>query len=121
LPKLPVLRRLKMGRTALLLAAFAIVVSGESGFQGNVMIRGTVLDPSSHKAAAGAVVYAMSGSDLQSRVTDQRGRFTFLALLPGYYGLYAEKLGHTNEDLRKLQPSRYLDAGYEYDATVWLP
>lgn len=110
-----------MGSTALLLAAFAIVVSGESGFQGDVMIRGTVLDASSHKAAAGAVVYAMSGSDLQSRVTDRRGRFTFLDLLPGYYGLYAEKLGDTSEDVWKLQPSRYLDAGYEYDATVWLP
>lgn len=104
-----------------LLAAFAIVTSGMSGYQGDVMVRGVVTDAQSGRGVAGAVVYALSDTDLQRRVTDERGRFIFFALLPGYYSFYAQKTGYDDRCSSPFGRGRELEAGLEYDATVWLP
>jgi len=86
--------------------------------QGDVMVRGTVVDEESDRAVAGAVVYAISGADVLKSVSDPRGHFFFLTLLPGDYCLCASKGGYESDCAAG--DTMELRAGFEYGATVVL-
>lgn len=88
--------------------------------QTNVSLWGTVIDENSGRAVDGAVVYAISGSDLRKTVADANGHFIFLTLLPGTYRLCASKAGYAGECTARGTDPEELFAGYEYGATVVL-
>lgn len=88
--------------------------------QTNVSLWGTVIDEGSGRAVDGAVVYAISGSDVRKTVADGNGHFIFLTLLPGTYRLCASKAGYPGECRPRGTDAEELYAGYEYGATVVL-
>jgi hypothetical protein len=107
------------------MAAFTIALMpvDYSAVQGNVEIRGTVRSYS--RAPIGdARVYAVSPSSIQETVSNSRGHFYFLSLLPGRYLLVAQKSGYVSACLccprAPIESPVELSAGLEYDATVWL-
>lgn len=88
--------------------------------QSNVALWGTVVDEGSGRAVRGAVVYAVSGSDIRHTISDGNGHFIFLTLLPGTYRLCASEAGYAADcALRESEPQE-LFAGFEYGATVVL-
>ena len=89
-------------------------------FQGNVALRGTVVDETSGRAIAGAVVYATSGADVRETTSDKKGHFIFLTLLPGTYRLCASKYGYAMDCSTRSSQAEELYAGFEYGATVVL-
>lgn len=88
--------------------------------QANVVIRGTVVDDASGRAVPGAVVYARSDADMEQAVSDARGHFIFLTLLPGTYSLCASKNGYATDCYPRTTQPETLYAGFEYGATVVL-
>lgn len=88
--------------------------------QTNVSLWGTVVDDNSGRAVDGAVVYAVSGSDVRKTVSDAKGHFIFLTLLPGTYQLCASKGGYAAECRTRGTDAQELFAGFEYGATVVL-
>lgn len=88
--------------------------------QDNVAIRGIVVDEVSGRGIAGAVVYAVSGADVERTTSDSKGRFFFFTLLPGNYRLCASKPGEGPECRPEASRAEELFAGFEYGATVIL-
>jgi len=98
-----------------------------SQVQGNVMVRGTALRYNADDVAdAGVSVYAISETTVRRTITDSQGHFYFLTLLPGNYqfslrNVLPSRRGLESDWVRWIQTMpRYHDAGFEYDATVWL-
>ena len=89
-------------------------------YQGNVAVRGTVVDETSGQGVAGAVVYAMSDADVAQAVSDSKGHFIFLTLLPGTYRLCASEYGYAADCYPRGTQPEQLFAGFEYGATVVL-
>jgi hypothetical protein len=90
--------------------------------QQNVAIRGAVVDEVTGLAVPGAAVHAMSPAFDARTVSDSKGEFIFLTLLPGTYTLCADKPGYGRGGCCPLyadQPPQ-LFAGFEYGATVML-
>lgn len=86
--------------------------------QADVKLWGTVVDDATGRAVDGAVVYAVSGSDIRRTISDGNGHFIFLTLLPGTYRLCASKTGSpANCAARESEPQE-LFAGFEYGATI---
>lgn len=88
--------------------------------QTNVSLWGTVVDEGSGRVVDGAVVYAISGSDVRKTVSDGNGHFIFLTLLPGTYQLCASKGGYAADCRPRESEPQELFAGFEYGATVVL-
>jgi hypothetical protein len=88
--------------------------------QSNVALWGTVVDEGSGRAVGGAVVYAVSGSDVRHTVSDAHGHFIFLTLLPGSYRLCASQPGDPGVCVPRGPEPQELYAGLEYGATVVL-
>ncbi|HEY1868046.1 MAG TPA: carboxypeptidase regulatory-like domain-containing protein, partial [Candidatus Cybelea sp.] len=88
--------------------------------QGDVALWGTVVDEGSGHALGGAVVYAVSGSELRHTVSDANGHFIFLTLLPGTYRLCASMPGYAADCRPRGSEPQELFAGFEYGATVVL-
>ena len=103
-------------------AAFAIGLMpvGQSAFQGNVVVQGMVLDNWHHRPIPHAVVYAVADTFLQRTTTNSAGHFYFLSLLPGNYRFVGQARGYATECACCRHDPVELDAGFEYDATVWL-
>lgn len=81
-------------------------------------IWGRVIDESSGRPVAGAIVYAISGSQIRQATSSRNGRFLFLSLLPQNYRLCASKAGYTLDcDYGEAEE---LFAGVDYSATVVL-
>ncbi len=88
--------------------------------QSDVKLWGTVVDGGSGRAVGGAVVYAVSGSDVRRAVSDGNGHFIFLTLLPGTYRLCASERGDAADCRPRESEPQELFAGFEYGATVVL-
>ena len=104
-------------------AAFAIGLMplDQSTSPQDVVVRGRVLENFQQHPIPGAVVYAVSDTDFQATTTDSTGHFYFLTLLPGNYRLVGQAPGYLVSCICCLHHPVELDAGYEYDATIWLP
>jgi hypothetical protein len=102
-------------------AAFAIGLMpvDQSAFQGNVVVRGMVLDNWHHRPIPHAAVYAVADTFLEKTITNSSGHFYFLNLLPGHYRLVGQAWGY-GACACCWHAAVELDAGFEYDATVWL-
>jgi len=110
---------------AMLIAAAVFSVAfapvDQSAIQGNVMVRGKVLNNYNGRGIGGAIVTATSEASLQTTKTDARGNFFFLTLLPGNYKFAASALGYMDQCMVRPRNIAYeLDAGIEYVATIWL-
>jgi len=94
----------------------------QTPIQGDVMIRGTVVNAYTMRGIPGAVVHATSDTSAQTATTDNRGYFYFLALLPGNYEFSASARGYVPRCPIAAPPNDVyeLDAGFEYVATVEL-
>lgn len=92
----------------------------EGAFYNTVAIMGTVRDGHYNRPVPGALVYAVSQTSVEGTTTGQDGRFYFLALLPGNYRLGAAKMGYDTGCAGYGAPPVELNAGAEYDATVWV-
>ena len=103
-------------------AAFAIGLMpvDHSAFQGNVVVRGMVLDNWHHRPIPHAIVYAVADTGFQRTVANSAGHFYFLSLLPGDYRFVGEARGDATACVCCGHEAVELDAGFEYDATVWL-
>ena len=88
--------------------------------QENVAISGVVVDEGSGRGIAGAIVYALSDSDITETISDSNGYFVFLTLPPSAYRLCASKYGYTNQCYPRGSHAQELLAGLEYGATVVL-
>ena len=86
--------------------------------QQNVAVRGTVVDEQG-RAVPGAAVYATSGAIDARTVSDSKGEFIFLTLLPGSYCLGAS-VSHDDISSPNVCAPPELFAGFEYDATIVL-
>lgn len=90
------------------------------GTQSVAMVRGAVIDNSSRKPIAGAVVYAVSSeTGAQTAISNAAGHFYFLALPPGHYGFFVDKRLDP-DDCSVLQRASELNAGFEYLATIYV-
>lgn len=106
------------------LTAFPI---DDTALQGDVVVRGTVLNYDADGTAdAGTAVYAISKAGIYRTTADTAGHFFFLSLLPGNYQftvsnpLVYHGVKWHRPWLEFIQTSpRELDAGFEYEATVW--
>jgi len=103
-------------------AAFAIgfMPIDQSAFQGDLVIRGEVIDSFHHQAVPDALVFAISETSVQKTRANSTGHFYFLNLLPGNYRLAAQAYGYVTGCICCRHEPVELDAGFEYDATVWL-
>jgi hypothetical protein len=88
--------------------------------QGNVVVRGAVVDENTGRPIAGARVYAVSDAAMRETVSDSKGNFIFLTLLPSTYRLCAAKPGYAADCLPRSSQPESLYAGFEYGATVLL-
>ena len=88
--------------------------------QQNVALRGTVVDERSGGPLAGAVVYATSPGFVARTISDSKGDFIFLTLLPGAYRLCASKHGYVVDCYPRASEPGRLYAGFEYGATIVL-
>jgi hypothetical protein len=88
--------------------------------QNDVKLWGTVVDGASGRAVDGAVIYAVSASDVRKTISDSNGHFIFLTLLPGTYHLCASKRGYAPGCAPRESDPQELFAGFEYGATVVL-
>ena len=88
--------------------------------QENVAIRGVVIDETSGRGIAGAIVYAVSDADIRETTSDSNGHFIFLTLLPGGYRLCASKYAYVNSCYPLGSQPEELFAGFEYGATIIL-
>jgi Carboxypeptidase regulatory-like domain len=88
--------------------------------QQNVAIRGTVVAEGTGRAVPGATVYATSPAFDAWTVSDAKGEFIFMTLLPGTYWLCASK-GENEAGCRSRDGDvPELFAGFEYGATIEL-
>lgn len=103
-------------------AAFSInpVPIDDGAFFNTVAIRGTVREDYGTRGILGAMVYAVSQTGLETTMTDRDGHFYFLNLVPGDYRLGAVKSDHLSSCICCRHNRVALNAGAEYDATVWL-
>lgn len=87
-----------------------------------VAIRGAVVDEVTGLPVPGAAVRATSPAFDARTVSDSKGEFIFLTLLPGTYNLCADKAGYGRHSCCPLDPGPQpqLFAGFEYGATVML-
>ena len=92
----------------------------QSPFQGNVVVRGVVLESWHHHPIPRAIVYAVAYADVQKTVANSTGHFYFLNLPPGKYRFVGEAQGYTSGCVCCARKPVELDAGFEYDATIWL-
>jgi Carboxypeptidase regulatory-like domain len=111
-----------MGIVTVLAAYFTIgmLPMDLNPLQGDVMVRGTVVEADNSHGVAGATVFAASAADVQAVTADDQGRFYFLKLLPGNYQFSAVKPGYTGECTWRGNDPQVLNAGFEYLATVIL-
>lgn len=89
-------------------------------YQGNVAVWGNVIEESSGRPLAGAVVHAISGADVAEATSDSKGHFLFLTLFPGTYRICASKPGYAMDCDSAQSRAEELFAGFEYGATVVL-
>lgn len=88
--------------------------------QENVAICGAVVDDTSGRGIAGAIVYAVSDTDTRETTSDSHGHFIFLTLLPGTYRLCASKSGYVVRCDPPESSAEELFGGFEYGATIIL-
>jgi hypothetical protein len=88
----------RMGRgllaAAVVLWLHAVALAGTTG-----TITGSVFEESSKAPIAGAVVTAVSPSQVGQVVTDASGRYTFLSLAPDTYTLSAQRNGYQSHSI----------------------
>jgi hypothetical protein len=103
-------------------AAFSIhaIPIDDNAFYNTVAVRGTVRAEYGNQAVPGALVYAVSETGVETTMTDKNGHFYFLTLLSGDYLLGAAESGYLTSCICCRQYPVALNAGAEYDATVWL-
>ena len=113
---------------AILLAGVTLFVGlTQTGFGDATRVVGRVFHGSGPHPAAGVVVMAASDSEIRTTITDSRGGYAFLMLLPGVYRLEACEPFDEATIARTLRPcataeeSFYeLSAGVEYLANLSL-
>jgi hypothetical protein len=91
------------------LLALLVLALLPSGAESQVRLHGLVLDASTSRPIAGAMVFLESsnGTGLAHRTTDEAGRFSFLARGAGPFQLRADRLGYS----RTIVGGIYLTAG----------
>jgi len=83
--------------TGLLLAFFTLLFASLGGVSGAAItgqITGTVTDQSTHQPISGATVTAVSGSSTVQAVTDAKGAFALLGVVPDTYTVSVERPGY---------------------------
>ncbi len=83
--------------TGLLLVFFTLLFASLGGVSGAAItgqITGTVTDQTTHRPIAGATVTAVSGSSTVHTVTDTKGAFALLGVVPDTYTVSVERPGY---------------------------
>ena len=109
--------------TLLMVATFQVnQIPLESPAQESVMLRGRVVDTAPeypHGGIGHVRILLFSPGDVESTVSNSKGYFYFLNLLPGSYSwaVIPEYECIISTRFQELQ----FDAGFEYEATIRLP